>query len=813
MTRHVNNIAIDPLDENYFISAGTQGDPVVSLWDRRFAPPIAPSTPSSEGPRGAVLELRPAIDISQGSSIWSLRFSGSKRGCFGILSSSGEIKIVDLAQHTNKASQQSTAPINSSGGSSWVSRHYVRYTHHVTHPWFDQHHGCAENSRAIAYDFVPLSDNGRVQSAIVLRPNRDVGCLKVPTEPAHVGITALDELFVIRNRKRFTPPTTTCPGVVEELQLLQDRTVHPETRKVSNERAERLVASRLDNLSIENFGHKAPSRTLESPNAMSSREVHEELVSLGYPESSMNVPDTLALLRVNRRRCKEGYLFDQLKNQEIVANDPWLVELWKNIKNFEDLAKDGGMRSESIDLSYLGVAAVWNTSPNLKDRFDPGTSRNRLPKGGSLSGLTNAVFANTVDKIVKRKGYPVFAGAQTAFPQHRQLCLAICGWTFSKQRVRQRLFNLMERGNHYKAIVIAVIRGYKDVARDLLRHATQQKLVHNLGLGAVIACESVNADQRDLCAWMADETDDPYLKALLAYFITGDWDAVASMRQLALIDRIGVALKYLDDQRLDYFIKVSVAKAKICGSVEGIVLTGLDEKAMDLFQNYIAKFNDLQTAVLVMAFAAPRYLSDPRFETWKMMYFMQMQQWQAFIERTRFVVEHNRKALSNDGKPLIPPAERNTTLRCTHCLAPLASRVAESPKSAANSDTVTITTKSGKIKQRNNPLASSGVMCSNCGRHKPRCGICMMWLGSPDPPKESADGNVHAGINTPAAGNQRRQNSRRALPAQLEDPMARQIIFCMACDHGFHGHHAKEWFARHQICAVPDCHCMCGVVH
>jgi hypothetical protein len=71
----------------------------------------------------------------------------------------------------------------------------------------------------------------------------------------------------------------------------------------------------------------------------------------------------------------------------------------------------------------------------------------------------------------------------------------------------------------------------------------------------------------------------------------------------------------------------------------------------------------------------------------------------------------------------------------------------------------------------------------------PRCALCMLWLGSPDPSKQGAYETLKG-----------------------EDKEAKMMVFCMNCTHGFHGHHARDWFARHAMCPVPDCGCMCGLM-
>lgn len=75
------------------------------------------------------------------------------------------------------------------------------------------------------------------------------------------------------------------------------------------------------------------------------------------------------------RRALDGYLFDCEKNWELVAGDQWLQEVWEWIAgkflgpvdtssltlslDAENSAKDDGMVSGSLDLSYMGVYTVW----------------------------------------------------------------------------------------------------------------------------------------------------------------------------------------------------------------------------------------------------------------------------------------------------------------------------------------------------------------------------------------------------------------------------------------------------------------------
>jgi WD40 repeat protein len=796
-TRQVHNLAIDPMDENSFISAGPAGDPVVSVWDRRYAPRSGATASADGGPAGPILEIRPTVDNGNNSTIWSLRFSGVKRGTFGVLSSSGEVKIIELAQHAVKPGL-GQVPQNSKGGTPWSSRTYTRRTHNLAYPIYDQTHPVDQKARVMAVDFISPGNYSQGQAMLALHPSRDISLLKINDIARKVNITALDEICLWKNRRQCFLPQYDFDTSAEELIALQDKAKADEGSRRASDQAI-SSASRLEKLSLENFGHKTPT-SYESPYYISSGDRHEDLLSLNFPSHTPELGDALKLLRTQRRRCQEGYLLDPLRNMQIVANDPWLVDMWDTVRRFEEFAKHDGMCEGGLDLSFLGVYSIWN--------MDFGNHRNRVLDGDAF---TPDEFTAVVKRIVQRKEYPPFVGHRTKCPDLRQLCLALCGWTFSKDRLRQRCRTLMEKGHAYKAIVVAVMRGFKDLAQELLRSAIQQKLIHNIGLGAVIACESVNDDQRELCAWMAEETDDPYLKALLAYFISGDWKVVADMPLLPLSDRVGVAVKYLDDDRLGNFIKMQTAGATVSGNTEGLVLTGLTDRALDLFHHYMAKFNDLQTAVLVLSFTCPVYLSDhSRFDLWKDTYLMQLQSWRAFHQRSQYLDALSRRSRARvNGFRFADTPARPVSLRCNHCLSVLATSVlqkAPSPPPPSTNGTTTTTSVTpipattappGSIyplptRPPPTPASNSGLVCPHCGRRMPHCGICALLLGAPDP---------------------RRLGGAAADVVAAEDVLARQPLYCMACQHVFHGHHARDWFARHRMCPVPECGCMCGVLN
>jgi hypothetical protein len=832
-TRLVHNLAIDPLDENYFVSAGPEKEPLVGVWDKRMLK--ASTTPGENGPPGSILEIRSAIDGAHHSSIFSLRFCGLKRGTFSVLSGSGEVRVFELAQHRGDLDKDAM-PHNPNGGTPWISKTYTRRTHTLAYPYWHQNAPKQDKERVTACDFVTVPGLTRNLSMLSLHKNRTIKVLEVHTVPRAVNITAMDELYLWKNRQTGFKPEPDADTIAEDLILLQNKANLAGDQKAFDQSL--FNTSVFANLSLAGLGTKSSS--FDSPLSISSSDRHEELLMLNFPQYIPEITDSLKLLQTHRRRCEEGYSLDVARNQRIVANDPWLDDMWDAVSKLEELSKKGEMVVDGLDLSYLGVYALWTGDFSKRNR---------------LEEETNVYDPRDIEEIIKtisrRKGHPSFQGHDTKRPYTRQLCLALCRWTFSKQILRSRCQRLMDQGQHYKAIVSAVMRGFSDLAQDVLKSSIQKRAISNIGLGAVIACgEVVTESQRSMCAWMAEETDDPYLKALLAYFISGDWHVVCDMPILPLYDRLGCAIKYLDDARLDAFIRLLTAGSVVSGNIEGLVLTGLTEKAVDLFSRSIAKHGDVQTAVLALSFAAPVYLADARFEAWRDTYLLQMQTWRAFHQRAIYIAEHTKRSstkvrLGDKQQRFGDTPSRPISLRCPQCLGALASHSLSKgpppptqitspegtlvPTTTATTPIVeSVTTLDFSFQRR--AAAHSGIVCPRCGRAQPHCGICGLLLGMPDPEavRRSAVTNLHHnhGSASTAAGApaSNHASSESRPPTAMDrlnamsglgeqDPLSGQALYCMRCLHVFHGHHAREWFARQRVCPVPECECMCGILH
>lgn len=381
---------------------------------------------------------------------------------------------------------------------------------------------------------------------------------------------------------------------------------------------------------------------------------------------------------------------------------------------------------------------------------------------------------------------------------------------------------LVSQRRHTKAAALAVFQDEARLAYLALR-TNEPTQAHKLLAMAIAGASKgeTDSDWEETCAEIAKELTDPYARAILALVSKGDWKEVIQEATLPLKYRVEVALRWLSDDDLSEYLLDATRDAIRQGDIEGVVLTGLGSAAMDLFQSYISKFNDVQTPVLAMSHTVPRFVTDSanqlRFEAWRETYRLQINSWKLHLDRARFDVMSRKFAVTWDGRRLTKPPPQQVSLICTYCTRPLAQNEASSPQSADASSfgsggetTTHLTT--------GNPLGSatvSGTVCPKCGRHMPRCGVCSLWLGSTDPMAKNSSttsgaSGVDTGTGTGAAGTgtgtAQGEEGRKALEY---DVMKRFAAFCIRCNHGFHADHAREWFQKHRICPVAECNCIC----
>ena len=327
------------------------------------------------------------------------------------------------------------------------------------------------------------------------------------------------------------------------------------------------------------------------------------------------------------------------------------------------------------------------------------------------------------------------------------------------------------------------------MALEVLRSGKVTALDRELSLALAAYLNGLMDDGND--TWhetirtLAIDLRDPYARAILAIVSHGDWHDVLLETCLPLSDRVGIALMYLPDDELSSYINKTTEEAIEAGDIEGIVLTGLGPKAVPLFENYIRKFCDLQTAVLAFAFTEPRYFTDPRVEAWRQDYRHQLDDLNLFAQRARFDTMHAQLSRNPDGTSHIRPKPRQLSIRCAYCDNALDCN--------PDNDATPANAKARNGVRRGSIFGlagKSGTACPKCGRTMPRCVLCLYWVGMPDPHTKGA--------------------VARDMP--FEESSDNSTSVCLNCWHVSHLGHAKLWFSNHAVCPATGCKCHCQEV-
>lgn len=456
----------------------------------------------------------------------------------------------------------------------------------------------------------------------------------------------------------------------------------------------------------------------------------------------------------------------------------------------------GTMVREDVDLGYVGVFAVWEGADEL-------TGQRRAVQNGALNGglagglngglngasardfsaaVLDAAFTAAVRAIVATKGekcagISVLSSSDRKF--HRKLCLIVSGWYLTEHELELKIDQLVLDGHVEKAAGWAVFHGDVPRAITILAQAKNERLqVILTAVAGYLAYKdlSVNSPWNDQCRKLALELDHPYLRAIFAFIADNDWWDVLDEHALPLRERLGIAIRFLSDKDLHVYLRRVADTVVARGELEGLILTGLTPRGIDLLQLYVDRTSDVQTAALIALYAVPRYFRDLRVDHWTDCYRLLLNLWGMFKARARFDVARTKLGRTGNGAPALRPPPRQVYLQCTRCNKNMFSQKATKGRAP------------NMLKQLNRlnlRQADHGVaLCPHCNAPLPRCAICLLSLGTPIP---GSSGTQEAAAN-----------------------FGNKFSFCLTCNHGYHAHHAEEWFSKHYVCPVPDCSCRCN---
>lgn len=874
-TRCVHNLAIDWLDENYFASCFPTTNPAICVWDRRMisrmnTPHMTFQQNENRQPELS-LELKSAVQSS--GTIWSLRFSKAQRGCLGVLSSTGNLKVFNLGKDFNDIYGDGQNGVQDQPWETSPPQDiFLDRTQDIALQSSNQSTPMEEKSRIVSFDFTTsLTKTG--QSRMLVLDGH--GQVKV-TWPSPLPRPAI-----------LSPAGYLCKGA----SFIEQSSTEGVETSATIDQIRRRAQPR--NVLAKTMKQSRQTRSTTDAKKTSSFDDQAWRADLGFYETDVPLPDLLTLISLQRLRCEAGYLLNPSQNKAIVSDSHWLQSFWDWIERASRISKNGNMTQDNLDLSFVGVHGFWMEEVDLKNRtLGPGSNK------------VGKIFEN----LARRLNLPKINRTDTQYAAHRQLCLYSARLAWSPEELEVIVKRLVMKGQHTKAAALALFAMDRKLALKALRGKSANQSHKMLAMAIAGAFKNVkNAesdfmsadesdtddDWADTISSLAEELIDPYARAILAYVKSGDWSSVVAEESLPLKYRVCTALRHYDDVKLTQYISQATKDAIANGDIEGVILTGTaTQTSFDLMSSYVQRFGDLQTAVLALCPAIPRYVDERKvvnkFNAWKDAYRNLINSWNLKFNRVRFDIASQSAAKDEAGRSLLAPAKQQIRLVCQYCAQSIAHgagingdtsphhRTADTPRNPLSSE----------------KAAAVGTVCPKCERHLPRCGVCELWLGAPDesylpwyrthPGSRHDQGKVSLDLSASIAGSVQttlgpetpaKPASRgtpsprpRASPQEqskssiagsstkttvlggsnaadkgsnavpnivLEQPtvliaepdleeqeaeakrkqdltMSRFTVLCLKCSHGFHAAHARMWFEKHRVCPVPECRCLCN---
>lgn len=370
------------------------------IWDKRATSrPVAShaymqAVEEDDLPWGGALRLDKVIEtdsdpfLADGkhSLIRSLRYCRDHRGLLAVLSRTGQLRVFETKKER---------PLASVAASESPELLQVRRSHEMDASYSDP---SRKSSRIVSFDWVTLGSPVLRPRLLVLRANGTFEILEqpsrasdhvfdmVPWQAPHRGLEEGTPYLELMKFEQEATPTMLGPLLVdralsdipifgEESVDLEDaissavkpvspgsiraeliNDVHrslPESFYTSRSTAQKLRAirafvreeledseksdalqSQLTSLSLVRDGEDG--MPLASNGAESCREMHEALLSIltetpGLPREAQCAIDHRMLLR-----AKEMYLFDAVRNRDVVGDDPWIRFVWDWIAGQSD---------------------------------------------------------------------------------------------------------------------------------------------------------------------------------------------------------------------------------------------------------------------------------------------------------------------------------------------------------------------------------------------------------------------------------------------------------------------------------------------
>ena len=316
-TTCVHNIAADPTDENYFVSAGPPRETAVHVWDRRSAPNITAASlgsgSGSSAQEGPILELKSPFfggDRSNPVNLWSLRYSGTENGCLGVLTSSGQFRIVQTRQGF---CSQDDAFREDDHVADEITVHtpsqlYVSQEYDVEPPFAHSNHRRGELNQIVSFDFTNLNNSfTNKPCAIFLRGSQEVGIYELHGRPPALAVS-------VRSEVAFSNANSNTITQDYQQGMINGMTIIGPNYAGSTQEQSRAGEYGLNHCVVHDEEQHQRNKISLTPSSV-------------VVQSKLSVGKRMVLNDIPRRRCAAGYLFDFNLNVK-VESDPFTKAMW-----------------------------------------------------------------------------------------------------------------------------------------------------------------------------------------------------------------------------------------------------------------------------------------------------------------------------------------------------------------------------------------------------------------------------------------------------------------------------------------------------
>eukprot|EP00127_Corallochytrium_limacisporum_P003496 Clim_evm124s149 gene=Clim_evmTU124s149 len=399
--------------------------------------------------------------------------------------------------------------------------------------------------------------------------------------------------------------------------------------------------------------------------------------------------------------------------------------------------------------------------------------------------------------------------------------------------------------SHEQAAALAIWQSDINYAIQVLKEADartgDQQHMFSIMAIALAGYSASTSDSSHSNMWITNaktisrEIEDPYIRGAFSFLTCEDakFADVLEDDNIHLADRIGIAVRFLDDRKLALWMFKEQAKYIKAGNLTGLMLTGWAQEGIDLMQQYMDQTSDVQTvALLAMQWRDQAWLESIQVRTWMDMYRELLNRWTLFLDRAKLDVavgatnRHSPQLLvrcSFCGKSVAaeaytapplkatnaggatnvsggagdqsagvvtgmsPPSEDGMLVGSAGAYTPMSIRASQTAGSAGIGGSGTkIFPEGGHPRRCTHTKLSS---CPHCHKPLPRCCICLLHMSA-------FSTKASLGFHNPQLA--------------FESDLDQWFTWCQNCRHGGHLSHIIEWFDRHTICPVSGCKCQCG---